>query len=664
VAGAAGKDFARFVPGCMELLTQLCGDQTQERLRGRAMEAIGLMARAVGKEAFMGYLQPSVETSMKLINDKSCDTQTFAMYLLRDLVSIESPENIQSLGDVFVPNIIKILKTTKTSETKLKSNPLLPKAPAVNIDYPDAFKGDDDDSDDDSDVEKGEDDDDDDDEEGIDIDSDPFEHDIGVDRITSVRTGECEKIVSGIDVLTEVCKYAPLAIEGHLKDVYPVIAERLVDNTDPTVRATALAAVADFLITASKISDFYLSEGKKRAAQKWSSWIAEQTETFGPEALWVVTNDDDPTVAKAGIEVLERLIDLSSENDNKAKLVSKTFIDDAHKLVKRVFKGRTTAQGFETDTTFDGIKAASAEEKTEDKKVAEGNEDDLPLLENAVQLMAAIGRRKGSRFERKFKKITPMLEGLVKDAQTYEAKAIAVTGYAEACLALGAAAQPYVVSLQPELTKIIDELRAKDATSSSAEGILTSGEQHLEWASLWTLGILASCSPLDVVSQYPKLIGLALERLKQPKGVGEQADLVWDNSIYCLCRLIRSNHQQVDMAAVLPVLLDSLPFKNDPSEIDVMADTIAFLWKERDKTMVRPDMLPRLLTAIARVLRSPLAEDDLRGLPRAELVTVCSEILREAQAQGQAQSLLEIMQPDDRKALEHALAQPPAGMAA
>ena len=69
-AMVAEKDFvpfyAHFMPGVKQIISQ-CTDEHQKKLRGKAIECLGMMAQAVGKEAFAPEVAPVMEALLRLL---------------------------------------------------------------------------------------------------------------------------------------------------------------------------------------------------------------------------------------------------------------------------------------------------------------------------------------------------------------------------------------------------------------------------------------------------------------------------------------------------------------------------------------------------------------------------------------------------------------------
>lgn len=102
----------------------------------------------------------------------------------------------------------------------------------------------------------------------------------------------------------------------------------------------------------------------------------------------------------------------------------KSMLDDSHKIVKRVLKGKTAAQGYIPPAVKYGTFDAEEAKEPNENLHAKGTREEISLLEAAVDLMAAVARMKGLKFEKKFKRLAPNLEHLLVHGETPEARSL------------------------------------------------------------------------------------------------------------------------------------------------------------------------------------------------------------------------------------------------
>ncbi|GAB5359880.1 hypothetical protein AAMO2058_000580300 [Amorphochlora amoebiformis] len=658
----------------MEVLSELWAVDKPSEVRASALEAVGSVAKAVDKGPFGPYVSAAINTASNALQKESgsdSEVQTSAIYLLSNIADILKSEMV-SYVETFAGAVVSVLKDTRSTETTYKRDSSVPTGPDLSFDIS-KRRG--------QDLESDEDDEEDSQKSDLSADEEKLEEteeitddDVGVRTIVSVRTGECEKLNAAISLVDTLCAYAAVGIESYLKDIFGITVAKLTDNHDPTVRAAGVKSIGNIITAAVKLSEFYADEGEKRTSQRWEAWASENVEEMSQELLWQATHENMIKVAEACVLTFETLVDLSTSPDHP-KLMSKAMVDEAHKLVKRVLKGRTMAQGGgeppdaalllqEATGTFK--KDQEDEEKTE---YAAGSKLELPLLEAAIDLMSAVARKKGVKFDRKFKRLAPLLEHLLTNAEEIESRALGARGFAEAFLSLGAAAQPYVISLRPVLTRILTDLREKAtqpaAPSPGSSGGTTSvslsnGELRLQWSATWCLGVLCSACPQDMSVHYSQLLTLIMPQLQtEPESHASKDEMTArDNAVFALARMIRAKPESIPMESILPQLLDKLPPLHDKSETEVTTDMLVALWKKQEKTFL--SMLQKVLGSSARILRATLipGEDrlDLDDSARQDLLKMVGEICARAQASGQAGILLSGLPEQEKQTLNQALA--------
>eukprot|EP00468_Gymnochlora_sp_CCMP2014_P003387 CAMPEP_0167745912 /NCGR_PEP_ID=MMETSP0110_2-20121227/3414_1 /TAXON_ID=629695 /ORGANISM="Gymnochlora sp., Strain CCMP2014" /LENGTH=1021 /DNA_ID=CAMNT_0007630605 /DNA_START=42 /DNA_END=3107 /DNA_ORIENTATION=+ len=666
LAEGAEEDFRPFASETIELLRQLWAPANPISVRGRAMEAVGMIAKAIGKESFLPYVDQAISTGVSALNpnDNDCETQMYGLYLLQgvtDALEVDIGPHI----DTFAGTLVVMLKETKSVETKKKRDSILPTGPDFEINIPRAQ----DDSDEDSDDKR----DDEDDEDEL-IESDDTEDDIGVRHVTDVRTGECEKLTAAIELLKQMCKYSPLGMKSFLKDIYKVTGEELVDNQDYTVRAASYSLLADLIKAGHKLAEFF-KEMKDRSSQRWVNWVSECVDELSQELLWTGTHQFDVPTSESAVLAYAKIMGIPSK-------FSSSVVDDAQKLIKRILKGRTACQGYmsaDSQLSAYGLGRELIEENKEAEKIAnaKGEQEEIPILEAATSLMVSLARRKGVNFEKKFKRIAPLLQHLVAKGQDMEARALGARGFAEASLNLGAAAQPYVADLRPVLFQLIQEIEDKQKANAQGRDLapLTKPIYTAYWSSIWCLGILCTVSSVEMKTSYPQMSSLFLRLLDAPILL-EMPDhrfrmMVKDNVAFATARMMRADSDSVPMQSLLPKVLDALPMRGDTTELEVVTNAVVALWKKREKTLL--SMLPKVLGAAARTLavaatvasdgKPPAESKGLREEGRVEidnegreaLVQMCSEIIGEARTSGQLPTLLSGLQDGERKALEQIL---------
>lgn len=109
-AVAAEQEFSPYVEGVAKLMTTLMSlqDPTLFSLRGRALECMGHMAIAVGKENFRPYFTVTMECAMQGLTLESTDLQEFAYAVFANLAKVMKEEFAPALSDL-VPHLIQVV---------------------------------------------------------------------------------------------------------------------------------------------------------------------------------------------------------------------------------------------------------------------------------------------------------------------------------------------------------------------------------------------------------------------------------------------------------------------------------------------------------------------------------------------------------------------------
>jgi hypothetical protein len=109
-AVAAEEEFTPYVAGVATLMSKLM--QLQEEslysLRGRALECMGHMAIAVGRETFRPYFAATMQSAMEGLSTDSTDLQEFAYAVFANLAKVMKEDFAPALPEL-VPHLIKVI---------------------------------------------------------------------------------------------------------------------------------------------------------------------------------------------------------------------------------------------------------------------------------------------------------------------------------------------------------------------------------------------------------------------------------------------------------------------------------------------------------------------------------------------------------------------------
>lgn len=109
-AVAAEEEFTPYVPGVANLMTKLMQVQDHHlySLRGRALECMGHMAIAVGRDTFRPYFTATMQCALEGLTKDSTELQEFAYAVFANLAKVMKEEFAPALPDL-VPHLIKVI---------------------------------------------------------------------------------------------------------------------------------------------------------------------------------------------------------------------------------------------------------------------------------------------------------------------------------------------------------------------------------------------------------------------------------------------------------------------------------------------------------------------------------------------------------------------------
>ena len=109
-AVAAEEEFAPYIAGVSSLMAKLMSlnEEKLYSLRGRALECMGHMAIAVGKENFRPYFQETMRCACEGLTFDSTDLHEFAYAVFANLSKVMGEEFAPVLGEL-VPHLVKVI---------------------------------------------------------------------------------------------------------------------------------------------------------------------------------------------------------------------------------------------------------------------------------------------------------------------------------------------------------------------------------------------------------------------------------------------------------------------------------------------------------------------------------------------------------------------------
>jgi hypothetical protein len=107
---AAEDEFAPYVGGLADLMQKLMilKEESLFSLRGRALECMGHMAIAVGKEGFQPYFLPTMQCALEGLAMDSTDLHEFAYAVFANLAKVMGEDFAPALTDL-VPHLLQVI---------------------------------------------------------------------------------------------------------------------------------------------------------------------------------------------------------------------------------------------------------------------------------------------------------------------------------------------------------------------------------------------------------------------------------------------------------------------------------------------------------------------------------------------------------------------------
>ncbi|CAJ1958602.1 unnamed protein product [Cylindrotheca closterium] len=273
-AVAAEEEFTPYVGGVATLMTK-CMAVTEERLfslRGRALECMGHMAIAVGRETFRPYFQATMECACEGLTRDSTDLHEFAYAVFANLAKVMKEEFAPALPEL-VPHLVQVIGT---DEGQLE--------PAE-----DAEKGGQFNAFDDSDGEDEE----------------------GGNYVLHVRTALLEVKKGAITAVGEMAAHTGGQFCPHLESVMQVL-QKAATNWHPLIKSEVADALPNLVVpsvAAHHNGELQWTKGDVSGASPMSEHTSAVVAAVLLELMALMKDDDKTTVAKA-CEGVQSVIEL------------------------------------------------------------------------------------------------------------------------------------------------------------------------------------------------------------------------------------------------------------------------------------------------------------------------------------------------------------------
>jgi len=273
-AVAAEEEFTPYVGGVAALMTKCMtlSDENMFSLRGRALECMGHMAIAVGRETFRPYFQETMASACEGLTRDSTDLHEFAYAVFANLSKVMKEEFAPALPEL-VPHLVTVIGTDEGSLE-----------PAEDSEKAGTFGSLDDSDDEDED---------------------------GGNYVLHVRTALLEVKKGAITAIGELAAHTGADFSPYLESVMEVL-HKATSNWHPLIKSEVADALPNMVIpsvAAYHNGETQWTKGDVACANPMSPHTTEIVSAVLKELIGLTKDDDKTTVAKA-CEGIQSVIEL------------------------------------------------------------------------------------------------------------------------------------------------------------------------------------------------------------------------------------------------------------------------------------------------------------------------------------------------------------------
>eukprot|EP00538_Stauroneis_constricta_P000300 CAMPEP_0119561076 /NCGR_PEP_ID=MMETSP1352-20130426/16613_1 /TAXON_ID=265584 /ORGANISM="Stauroneis constricta, Strain CCMP1120" /LENGTH=1073 /DNA_ID=CAMNT_0007609195 /DNA_START=287 /DNA_END=3508 /DNA_ORIENTATION=- len=294
-AVAAEEEFTPYVGGVATLMTK-CMTVTEEKLfslRGRALECMGHMAIAVGRETFRPYFKATMECACDGLTKDSTDLHEFAYAVFANLAKVMKEEFAPALPEL-VPHLVQVIGT---DEGQLE--------PAEDVERAGQFNN---------------------------LDDSDNEDDDDGNYVLHVRTALLEVKKGAITAVGEMAAHTGAAFCPHIEVVMQVL-QKAASNWHPLIKSEVADAMPNLVVpsvSAYHNGEIQWTKGDVTGPNPMSQHTNAIVSAVLTELNALVKDDDKTTVGKA-CEGIQSVIELCGPH---ALLpVAQECMENTHKLL-------------------------------------------------------------------------------------------------------------------------------------------------------------------------------------------------------------------------------------------------------------------------------------------------------------------------------------------
>lgn len=487
-AVAAEEEFAPYISGVATLMQKLMSleEEKMYSLRGRALECMGHMAIAVGKEHFRPYFTNTMMCACEGLTLDSVDLHEFAYAVFANLSKVMGEEFSTVLSDL-VPHLTAAIKQ---DEGQVESTGGEAK-----------FSG---------------------------LDDSDDEDDEG-NYVLHVRTALLEAKKGAITALGEMAAHTGAAFVPFLETSMETLS-KAAENWHPLIKAECAEAIPSMVIptvAANHGGEISWTKGDVTSPTPLSQHTTLVVAAVMNQLLTLM-KDEDPDTAGKACEGVQSVIELCGPHALLA--VAEPMLSILHDLISR--------------------KAPCQIIHDEDEVPGEDDEDHAPYMTSVCDLIGAITRVMGVQFTAQLGTFLPPICVFVKSSRPASDRAMAI-----GCL--GEIAQ--------EMEGAIAEFWPTIFLPAVLAG-LADTDENVRRNAAFCAGVCAEGLGEKATKDYPQMMQALSPLFGTDISLGDAAAACIDNAAAALSRMIMTSPADVPLNQVLPVVLKSLPLKNDMTE--------------------------------------------------------------------------------------------------
>jgi len=534
-AVAAEEEFTPYVSGVASLMTKLM-TLTEERmfsLRGRALECMGHMAIAVGKDTFRPYFTQTMQCACEGLALDSTDLHEFAYAVFANLAKVMGEEFAPVLPDL-VPHLITVIGADEGQVETVEETEKTGQFGALD-------------------------------------DSDNEDEDGTGNYVLHVRTALLEAKKGAITAIGEMAAHTGPAFVPHLEEAMTVL-QKAANNWHPLIKCEVAEALPSMVVPI--VAAHHEGDVNWEKANVTANPMSEATSTIVSAVLTeliALMKDDDKSTAGKACEGVQSVIELCGPY--ALIPVARECLEHTYDLLAKKApcqRGEEFADG----VTGDAADALAG--------LLEEDDDHDSFMTSVCDLVGSFARVMGSHFTQYLTQFLPAICAYANSSRPPSDRSMAMGCLSELAQELEGSILDHWESVF--LPAILAGLADPD-DNVKRNAVFCAGvccENLKDSIVNQYPQLLQSISPLFSIDA---------------NAGGESSAACMDNAAAAVSRMIMASPTHVPLSQVLPALLSVLPLKTDMTENDtVYTCLLGLLQMNHADILAKKDDLRRIFT--------------------------------------------------------------------